>query len=175
MDEVDIRQIVALVEALDRSSFDSLHLDFGHFKLTLGKGGAIAEQLAIAQGKGISAPIPAPVSSAAWAPRAAAPPIPPGGVTAAEKRPGDAATDDTIGVRAPIMGLFYSKPDPGSPPFVSPGTEVHEGTTVGLIEVMKVFNAVQAGAKGIIAEICVDNGQMVEIGQTLFRIRPNEM
>jgi acetyl-CoA carboxylase biotin carboxyl carrier protein len=71
------------------------------------------------------------------------------------------------------MGLFYAKPDPGSPPFVSVGSEVQEGTTVGLIEVMKVFNAVQAGAKGIVAEICIENGQTVEIGQTLFRIRPS--
>jgi acetyl-CoA carboxylase biotin carboxyl carrier protein len=78
----------------------------------------------------------------------------------------------TIEVPAPIMGLFYSRPDPSSPPFVSVGSEVHEGTTVGLIEVMKVFNAVQAGTMGVIAEICVEDAQTIEIGQTLFRIRP---
>jgi acetyl-CoA carboxylase biotin carboxyl carrier protein len=70
------------------------------------------------------------------------------------------------------MGMFYSKPDPASPPFVSVGTEVDEGTTVGLVEVMKVFNAIPAGAKGTIVEVCVEDAETIEIGQTLFRIRP---
>jgi acetyl-CoA carboxylase biotin carboxyl carrier protein len=83
-----------------------------------------------------------------------------------------AAAADTIDVRSPIMGMFYSKPDPASPPFVSLGTEVVEGMTVGLVEVMKVFNAIQAGAKGTIVEVCVEDAETIEIGQTLFRIRP---
>lgn len=157
--DLEIRQIVELVEALDRSSFDSLQLDFGHFRLTLGKGGAPTEPSspAPAQAKSVSSSAPAPI------------PVPPPRATATQ--PGDAGAG-TIDVRSPIMGLFYSKPDPGSPPFVALGTEVHEGTTVGLIEVMKVFSAVQAGAKGLIVEICVENAETVEIGQTLFRIRP---
>ena len=150
--DLEIRQIVELVEALDRSSFDSLQLDFGHFRLTLGKGGAPTEPAK-------------PIESSAPAPK----PAPPPRAAATQSGQADAGTID---VRAPIMGLFYAKPDPGSPPFVSLGTQVHEGTTVGLIEVMKVFNAIQAGAQGAIVEICVENAETVEIGQTLFRIRP---
>ena len=158
--DLDIRQIVQLVEALDRSSFDSLQLDFGHFRLTLGKGGAVTGPPASTQAR--------PVSSSP----AVTPPVAPPGARQAEKQPGGAPAAGTINVRSPIMGLFYCKPNPASPPFVSLGTEVQEGTTVGLIEVMKVYHAVQAGAKGVIAEICVEDAEMVEIGQTLFRIRP---
>jgi acetyl-CoA carboxylase biotin carboxyl carrier protein len=161
MDEVDVRQIVALVEALDRSSFDLLQLDFGNFRLTLGKGPlGVEQQPAIAARAPASAPAPA---------AAASPPAP---QPAPAKKAVSAGAPGTVEVRSPIMGLFYAKPDPSSPPFVSVGSEVDEGSTVGLVEVMKVFNAVPAGTKGVIAEICVENGQMVEIGQTLFRIRP---
>ncbi len=53
------------------------------------------------------------------------------------------------------------------------GAEVNEDTTVCLIEVMKTFNAMTAGVKGVITEICVKNAQMVEYGQVLFRVRPS--
>jgi acetyl-CoA carboxylase biotin carboxyl carrier protein len=51
---------------------------------------------------------------------------------------------------------------------------VSKDATVGLIEVMKVFNAVTAGVEGIIAEVCVQNGQFVEYGQPLFLVTPDE-
>ena len=49
-----------------------------------------------------------------------------------------------------------------------------EGTTVAIIEVMKMFNAIPAGLRGVITEICVQDAQFVEYGQTLFRVRPPE-
>jgi acetyl-CoA carboxylase biotin carboxyl carrier protein len=169
MADVDIRQIVELVQALDRSRFDSLQLDFGNFRLTLGKGllGVDEQQSVAPQPLSANALPPAAraAASTAEASAAAQPAAPP-------PQAARAGAPGTVEVRSPIMGLFYAKPDPSSPPFVSVGTQVDEGTTVGLIEVMKVFNAVQAGANGVIAEICVENGHMVEIGQTLFRIRP---
>jgi acetyl-CoA carboxylase biotin carboxyl carrier protein len=76
-------------------------------------------------------------------------------------------------IKSQIMGMFYSQPEPGSPPFVSIGAEVEEDTTVCLIEVMKTFNAMTAGVKGVITEVCVKNAQLVEYGQVLFRIRPS--
>ena len=79
----------------------------------------------------------------------------------------------TIVIKSHIMGMFYPQPEPGSPPFVSLGAEVNEDTTVCLIEVMKTFNAMTAGVKGVITEICVQNAQLVEYGQVLFRVRPS--
>ena len=168
---IDIRKIVELVEAFDRSNLDSLQLDGDNFRLTLGKGGAaLADLSTVAPMKSVSVS-PASTALGETPPRVNAPPLAAG--TREPVAPRTSALGDTVDVPAPIMGLFYAKPDPGSPPFVSVGSEVQEGTTVGLIEVMKVFNAVQASAKGIVAEICIENGQTVEIGQTLFRIRPS--
>ena len=160
---LDIKQIVGLIEALDRSNFDSLQLDVGHFRLTLGKG----EPASVLPGE--MAPAPAAPKISMPAPAATAQPKP-----APTPKPSKPAANmaGTVEVPSPIMGLFYSRPDPSSPPFVSLGGEVDEETTVGLIEVMKVFNAVQAGTKGTVVEICVQDAQTIEIGQTLFRIRP---
>jgi acetyl-CoA carboxylase biotin carboxyl carrier protein len=83
------------------------------------------------------------------------------------------APTGTIAIKAQIMGMFYPQPEPGSPPFVSIGTEVKADTTVCLIEVMKTFNAMTAGVKGVITEICAENAQLVEYGQVLFRVRPS--
>ncbi len=79
----------------------------------------------------------------------------------------------TIEIKAQIMGMFYPQPEPGAPPFVAIGTAVKADTTVCLIEVMKTYNAVTAGVKGVITEICAENAQMVEYGQVLFRVRPS--
>jgi biotin carboxyl carrier protein len=70
------------------------------------------------------------------------------------------------------LGTFYVAPEPGAPPFVKVGTAITEDTTVGLIEVMKVFNSVRAAVKGTIVEVVAQNGQFVEYGQTLFLVKP---
>jgi biotin carboxyl carrier protein len=70
------------------------------------------------------------------------------------------------------LGTFYVAPEPGAPPFVQVGQQITEDTTVGLIEVMKVFNSVRATVKGTIVELVVQNGQFVEFGQVLFIVKP---
>ena len=110
---------------------------------------------------------------------AAAPPadIPPAAVAAvaAAQPPArvvtDSAQDDTVAIVAPLMGRFYAKPEPGSAPFVSVGTEVNADSTVGLIEVMKVFTAVRAGVSGIVTEICAQDTEFIEYGHILLRVR----
>ena len=69
--------------------------------------------------------------------------------------------------------MFYARPEPGAPPFVVIGAEVKKDTTVCLIEVMKTFNAMNAGVNGVITEICAEDAQLVEYGQVLFRVRPS--
>ena len=81
---------------------------------------------------------------------------------------------DGLDVVAPLRGRFYARPEPGAPPFVSVGSEVTEDTTVGLIEVMKTFNAVRAGIGGVVTEICVQDAQLVEYGEVLFHVRPHK-
>jgi len=80
--------------------------------------------------------------------------------------------DGLVGVTAPMVGTFYRAAAPGEAPFVEVGRPVEEQTQVCIIEVMKLMSSVVAGARGIVAEICCENGQTVEYGDVLFRIRP---
>jgi len=67
--------------------------------------------------------------------------------------------------------LFYAQSEPGAPPYVKVGDQVEEKTTVGLIEVMKVYSAIHAGVKGEIVDIHVEDAQLVEYGQPLFSVK----
>ena len=78
-----------------------------------------------------------------------------------------------VPVYSPMVGTFYAAPEPSAPPFVELGGKVDEDTTMGLIEVMKVFNSIRSGANGVVAEILVQNAQFVEYGQPLFLIKPD--
>lgn len=79
-----------------------------------------------------------------------------------------------VPVKAPILGIFYRTSTPGAPAFVEEGSLVTENDTVCIIEVMKVFNRVAAGVRGVVARVCAEHGKMVEAGQTLFLIRADE-
>ncbi|MBR2176661.1 MAG: acetyl-CoA carboxylase biotin carboxyl carrier protein [Clostridia bacterium] len=74
-------------------------------------------------------------------------------------------------VESPMVGVFYAAPSPDSDPYVSVGSKVNKGDVLCLIEAMKLMNEVTAEKSGEIAEICVENGQVVEYGQPLFRIK----
>ena len=76
-------------------------------------------------------------------------------------------------ITAPLLGIYYQAPEPGAAPFVQAGDKVEEDTTVCLIEVMKLFNAVKAGMRGTVEQVLVNNGDMVEFGQPLFLVRPD--
>lgn len=93
-------------------------------------------------------------------------------VTAA---PGPAApapeNTDYISVKSPIVGLFYAAPAENADPYVSLGDRVTQGQTLCILEAMKLMNEIGAECDGIIDKICVTNGQMVEYGTELFRIR----
>lgn len=71
---------------------------------------------------------------------------------------------------SPLPGTFYRRPSPDAAPFVEPGAQVDGGTVVGLVEVMKQFNDVEAGMAGRVAEILVEDGEPVDAGQVLMRI-----
>ena len=76
-------------------------------------------------------------------------------------------------VKSPMVGTFYRSPSPENPSFVEVGTKVEEKTVVCIIEAMKIMNEIQAEVKGSIAELMVENGQPVEYGQRLFKIKLN--
>lgn len=123
----------------------------------------------------IAVPVAAPMTAAVTP--AAAPAAP--AVTAPTEVPAPAAetapaptASNTISVEAPMVGVFYAAPSPGADPFVGVGSTVHVGDTLCIIEAMKLMNEVVAEAGGTIAEICVQDGDLVEFGSCIMKIVP---
>lgn len=86
---------------------------------------------------------------------------------------GTESVDETEGnkIVSPLVGTFYCAPSPEEEPYVSVGAAVKKGQTLGIIEAMKLMNEIESECDGVIAEILVKNGEMVEYGQPLFIIR----
>ena len=70
-----------------------------------------------------------------------------------------------------MVGTFYRSPSPENPAFVDNGAKVEEKTVVCIIEAMKIMNEIQAETKGVVVEVLVENGQPVEYGQRLFKVK----
>ncbi len=84
------------------------------------------------------------------------------------------AGSDEIGfayVKSPMVGTFYRSPSPENPAFIDVNAKVEEKTVVCIIEAMKIMNEIQAETKGTIVELLVENGQPVEYGQRLFKVK----
>ena len=102
---------------------------------------------------GAPAPVSIPVSTPV--PAASAPEVP----------------ADTVSVTSPMVGVFYRAPAENADPYVKVGDTVKAGTVLCLVEAMKMMNEITAECYGIIAEICVENGQVVDFGKELFKIK----
>jgi len=74
-------------------------------------------------------------------------------------------------VKSPMVGTFYRSPSPDSPAFADISTKVEDKTVVCIIEAMKIMNEIQAETKGTVVEVLVENGQPVEYGQRLFKVK----
>jgi len=85
----------------------------------------------------------------------------------------DRGAGDLVEIKSPIVGTFYATPSPDSEPYVEVGSTVTPQTVLCIIEAMKVMNEIKAETSGTIAEILVTNGQAVEYGQVLFKVRPD--
>ena len=78
---------------------------------------------------------------------------------------------DTVSITSPMVGVFYQAPAENAAPYVKVGDTVKKGTVLCLIEAMKMMNEITAEEDGTVAEVCVANGQVVDFGKELFRIR----
>ena len=74
-------------------------------------------------------------------------------------------------VKSPMVGVFYQAPAEDAAPYVKVGDTVKQGAVLCLIEAMKMMNEITAECDGVIEEVCVRNGQVVDFGRDLFRIR----
>ena len=101
-------------------------------------------------------------------------PTTPGAGTTSTASSNSAGTREEAGIsyiKSPMVGTFYRAASPESKPFADVGAKVAENTVVCIIEAMKIMNEIQAEAKGIVVEVLVENGQPVEYGQRLFKIK----
>ena len=73
-----------------------------------------------------------------------------------------------IEVTSPIIGTAYHAPEPGAKKFVEVGKKIKKGDTIMIVEAMKTMNHVPSSSDGVVKEICIDDGQPVEFGQTLI-------
>ncbi len=110
----------------------------------------------------VAAVAPAPVAVAAAAPVAAAP----------AAAPAPAKNDGLVVIESPMVGTLYRSPSPGAPVFVEVGSVVQKGKTLCIVEAMKLMNEIEAEVGGTVVEILVENGQPVQFGQPLMKIRP---
>lgn len=122
------------------------------------------------------------IASLPHMPYAAAPP-PPVAQTAPAAAPaaapqdaapaGDAPQDDPSvqTITSPMVGTFYAASSPESDPFVKVGDAVNDETVVCIVEAMKIMNEIKAEVSGSIIEVCVQNGQPVEFGEALFKVK----
>ena len=86
--------------------------------------------------------------------------------------PGPAVAEGPPAVLAPLTGIFYNAPAPGSAPFVGIGSEVAVGTIIGLIEAMKLFNEIKSDLAGRVVRVVADNGALVKAKQPLIEVEP---
>jgi acetyl-CoA carboxylase biotin carboxyl carrier protein len=171
---IDLRYVKKLIEMLDGSSVDSIEIssDKG-MKLRISK---TPQQRGAVQ---VAAPVAMPAMSAmpAMLPSvAAAQPTPAEGMAAIPQSAGGAraaAASSLLEIKSPMVGTFYSAPDPNSPAYATVGQRVAKGQIVCIIEAMKIMNEIESEYDGVVREIVADNAHPVEYGQVLFRIDPN--
>ena len=116
--------------------------------------------------RAVSAPaaIPTVVSMPMAAPAAPAP------APAAEAEETNVDFNRTREIKSPMVGVFYAAPSPDAKPFVEVGSKVKKGDIVCIVEAMKLLNEITAEFDGEVVDICVHNGDVVEYGQTLFKL-----
>lgn len=145
--------IDAILATFEQSEWRTIHLKADGVEVMLSKEGAELPP---------SAPAIPRIVPENDIPKSATPPAP------------DAPDDGSVVVAAPSIGTFYRAPKPGAPPFTQAGARVEEGDDLCLIEVMKLFTSVTAPVSGTVAEIVASDGDLVEYGQPLLRIVPDE-
>ena len=161
---MDLKQIKQIIDLMKRSELTEFAVEEEGFKLKIRRG---ANGLPVVSSSGgsnvpfssLSENAPAPVAAAPAPAPAAAAPAPAGneaGVTY---------------IKSPMVGTFYRSASPESKPYAENGTKVVENSVVCIIEAMKIMNEIQAEAKGTVIEVLVENGQPVEYGQKLFKIK----
>jgi len=163
---IDLRYVKKLIEMLDGSTVDSIEIstDKG-MKLRISK--SPHQRVAALT---VAAPVAAPV----------APLVLPSGSSARPAEEGVAPVPKAetpksalLEIKSPMVGTFYSAPEPGAKPYFSVGDRINKGQVVCIIEAMKIMNELESEFSGVVREVSVADSHPVEYGQVLYRIDPS--
>jgi acetyl-CoA carboxylase biotin carboxyl carrier protein len=161
---LDLKQIKQIIDLMKRSELSEFEFEEEGFKIKIKRGSGGQPIISTAPLSTLSYPATVVPSEAP----ASSP------IVAAPASAGSAQGGDETGytyVKSPMVGTFYRSPSPENPSFVDVNAKVEEKTVVCIIEAMKIMNEIQAEAKGTVVEVMVENGQPVEYGQRLFKIK----
>jgi acetyl-CoA carboxylase biotin carboxyl carrier protein len=156
---LDLKEIQDLIERISQSNFTCFELEHEDFRLKLERNtnGTMQSQVQVAPASVAAAPMAAP----------AAP------VVAPQLQVAPAPAEDLYEVKSPIVGTFFRSPSPETEAFVESGTQVKSGQVLCIVEAMKLMNEIECDLDGEVVDVLVANGQPVEYGEVLFRLRPS--
>jgi len=100
-------------------------------------------------------------------------PPPPAAAGAPVAAAAPATPSHLVEIKSPMVGTYYSAPEPGAEPYVKAGSRVATGQVVCIIEAMKIMNEIESEVAGVVRQVLVENAQPVEFGQLLFRVDPH--
>ena len=153
-----------LAVLLDRSDLSELEVGSGGTDIVLRKPSALPTTLTVGASVGTGAGTGAATAGAEGAVAS------PGATVAADG--GAPAAPERPSVKAPLTGIFYASPAPGSAPYVAIGREVAVGQVIGLIEAMKLFNEIKSDLAGRVVRVLPDSGTLVKAKQPLIEVEP---
>lgn len=163
---MNMKEVKDLIQEILQSDISEFELEHTGTKIRLRRGFSAPSAAFLPSVQTIIPVVaPAPVT---------APPPPPPPTVAAEEPEEPREQDGLHFITSPIVGTFYRSSSPGAEPYVKIGATVEEGTTLCIVEAMKLMNEIPCDIAGEVARIYVENGLPVEYGQKLFGIRPRK-
>ena len=164
---MDFNQIQELIRLVSKQKISEFIYKEGDFKLIIRQGGSDNSNQTTTMMMPVQQPMmqmPAPVAAPSAAPAAVKSDLPP--VAAAEP------AGNTVTIKSPMVGTFYRSAGPDKAAFAKVGDDVQIGTTVCIIEAMKLFNEIESEVKGKIVKVLVEDASPVEYDQPLFLVEP---
>lgn len=168
---MDFNQIQELIRLVSKQKINEFILKEGEFKLVIRQGAVEGAPVAPVV---VSAPQPVmTVAAPAAAPAAPAAPAPaPKPAEPAAPAAEAADSGNTVAIKSPMVGTFYRSAGPDKAAFVKVGDTIDAGSTVCIIEAMKLFNEIESDVKGKIVKVLVEDASPVEYDQPLFLVEP---
>ena len=152
------KEILELIDLISQSNFVEFELEREGFKIKLVKADSRGSAENRSHGTLSPASVPLQVAPTPSPPAAALAPSP--------------SSSGSHEIKSPLVGTFYRAPSPEAPTFTEVGRAVKAGQVLCIVEAMKLMNEIESDTDGVVEEILASNGQPVEYGEVLFRIRP---